>query len=34
MYGKHHNRVVKIGSYILGIVVIASMIIAFFAQTV
>lgn len=34
MYGKHHNRVVKVGSYILGIVVIASMVLAYFAGTV
>jgi len=34
MYGKHHNKVVKYGSYVLGIVVIASMILAFFAGAV
>ena len=34
MYGKHHSKVVKYGSYVLGIVVIASMILAFFAGAV
>lgn len=34
MYGKNHNKLVKIGSYVLGIVVIASMIVAYFAPAV
>ena len=34
MYGKHHSKVVKIGGYVLAIVVIASMILAFFAGSV
>lgn len=33
MYGKHHSKVVKIGSYVLAVVVIASMILAYFAGT-
>jgi len=33
MYGKHHSKFVKIGSYVLGIVVIASMVVAYFAGT-
>ncbi|MDB5225120.1 MAG: hypothetical protein JWL87_72 [Candidatus Adlerbacteria bacterium] len=34
MYGKHHSRVVKIGGYVLAVVVIASMVIAYFAPAV
>lgn len=33
MYGKHHNKIVKIASYTLAIVVIASMVLAYFAGT-
>jgi hypothetical protein len=33
MYGKHHSKFVKIGTYVLGIVVIASMVVAYFAGT-
>jgi hypothetical protein len=31
MYGKHHGKMVKYGTYLLGIVVIASMVMAYFA---
>jgi hypothetical protein len=31
MYGKHHSKFVKIGSYVLALVVIASMVLAYFA---
>lgn len=33
MYGKHHGKMVKIGSYLLAGVVIASMVLAYFAGT-
>ncbi len=34
MYGKHHNKVVKVASYVLAIVVITSMIVTYFAGTI
>jgi hypothetical protein len=33
MYGKHHGKIVKIASYALAVVVIASMVLAYFAST-
>lgn len=33
MYGKHHSKIVKVGSYILAVVVITSMVVAYFAGT-
>lgn len=33
MYGKHHSKFVKIGSYVLAIVVITSMVVTYFAGT-
>jgi hypothetical protein len=34
MYGKHHSKVVKVAGYVLAIVVIASMMLAYFAPAV
>lgn len=33
MYGKHHSKIVKVGTYVLATVVIFSMVAAYFAGT-
>jgi hypothetical protein len=33
MYGKHHNKVVKVGTYVLASVAILSMVVSYFAGT-